>query len=704
MPRRLARPRARNYDAVAELVAERVEKTQGQDLGEAAAAGRPGGGLCGVGAELPAAGRGARRRCGAGTITVVGGRRCGRRVSTWSSTGACWAGCTCSARCWPGRGSGSCASPTTSARTRRWRCWRSASRSSAGCPSVVLADRMGCLKGGVVANVVVPTADYVRFAAHYGFRPDFCEAADPESKGIVENLVGYAKTDLMVPGADGSGEPFADLAAANAAAAAWCAEVNAAVHSRDLRGPGRAAGHRAGAAGPAAVAAGQHRPAGDPQGRPAVLRPVRLGPLLGADPADRRPGRGCTSTATGAAGHRGPATGEVVAEHPLVAPGEASILDEHYGGPRPAPRRAVRPKTAAEKAFCALGPTAEAFITGAAAAGNTRLGPELAELITLRAAHGDQAVPRRAGPGGRVRPLAGRRRPLHPRRRRRDTAAHARPGTPWCSSCPRSRPGRCPTTPSTAPPRDGSCREHAPPPALAAGPGRRAAPAEAGRDAPPRPRAAASPRRPNAGPPRSSCAPWSRPRSPPATPPTPAPGSRPPAFPVTKTLDEFDLAVSSIPPATFDYLASLEWIPRRENLCLVGPAGTGKCHLLVALGVAAVASRAPGPLLHRRRARRDPLPRPGRQHRRPGHRHPAPQRPDHLSTRSGSPRWTTPAPNCCSGSSPPPTNAAPSASPRHWPFESWGRFLPEHTTAVSLLDRLLHHANVVVTGGTQSCS
>jgi hypothetical protein len=23
----------------------------------------------------------------------------------------------------------------------------------------------------------------------------------------------------------------------------------------------------------------------------------------------------------------------------------------------------------------------------------------------------------------------------------------------------------------------------------------------------------------------------------------------------------------------------------------------------------------------------------------------------------------------------------------HWPFESWGRFLPEHTTAVSMLDR-----------------
>ena len=32
---------------------------------------------------------------------------------------------------------------------------------------MVLADRMGCLKGGVVANVVVPTPDYVRFATDY---------------------------------------------------------------------------------------------------------------------------------------------------------------------------------------------------------------------------------------------------------------------------------------------------------------------------------------------------------------------------------------------------------------------------------------------------------------------------------------------------------------------------------------------------------
>ncbi len=48
-----------------------------------------------------------------------------------------------------------------------------------GVPARVLADRMACLKGGVVANVVVPTPDYVRLAGHYGFAPDFCHASDP---------------------------------------------------------------------------------------------------------------------------------------------------------------------------------------------------------------------------------------------------------------------------------------------------------------------------------------------------------------------------------------------------------------------------------------------------------------------------------------------------------------------------------------------
>ena len=105
-----------------------------------------------------------------------------------------------------------------------------------GVPKVVLADRMACLKGGVVANRVIPTPDYVRFATHYRFRPDFCEAADPESKGIVEALVNYAKADLLVPLAV-LGESPVTVGAANAAAIAWCAEVNAAVHSETMAIP-----------------------------------------------------------------------------------------------------------------------------------------------------------------------------------------------------------------------------------------------------------------------------------------------------------------------------------------------------------------------------------------------------------------------------------------------------------------------------------
>ena len=59
-------------------------------------------------------------------------------------------------------------------------------------------------------------------------------------------------------------------------------------------------------------------------------------------------------------------------------------------------------------------------------------------------------------------------------------------------------------------------------------------------------------------------------------------------FPVHKTLAQFDLAESSIPPASHDYLVTLDWIGRADNLCLVGPAGTGKSHYLIGLGRAAV--------------------------------------------------------------------------------------------------------------------
>lgn len=155
-----------------------------------------------------------------------------------------------------------------------------------GVPRTVLADRMGCLKAGVVANVVVPTAEYVRFATHYGFRPDFCEAGDPQSKGVVEALVGYAKRDLIIPAELGVG----DVAGANAAAARWCAEVNAVVHSEICAVPDQRLARERELLGvlPSLRLEVGARPVSRKVDK--LSCPVRLGPLLGAEAADRRHG------------------------------------------------------------------------------------------------------------------------------------------------------------------------------------------------------------------------------------------------------------------------------------------------------------------------------------------------------------------------------------------------------------------------------
>jgi len=170
------------------------------------------------------------------------------------------------------------------------------------------------------------------------------------------------------------------------------------------------------------------------------------------------------------------------------------------------------------------------------------------------------------------------------------------------------------------------------------------------------------------------------------------------AFPVVKTLDELDRSVCSIPGPTLDYLATLEWITAAENLCLVGPPGTGKSHVLVSLGISAVhtghkvryftaadlvdtlyrglADNSAGKVIENL-LRNDlilvdevgfaPLDDTAAQ----------------LLFRLVSAAYERRALGIAS----------------HWPFDQWGRFLPEHTTAVSLLDRLVHHAHVVVTDG-----
>jgi DNA replication protein DnaC len=169
-------------------------------------------------------------------------------------------------------------------------------------------------------------------------------------------------------------------------------------------------------------------------------------------------------------------------------------------------------------------------------------------------------------------------------------------------------------------------------------------------------------------------------------------------FPVDKTLAEFDLAESSINRASHDYLITLDWIRRADNLCLVGPAGTGKTHYLIALGRAAV------------------------EH---GHRvryFTAVELIEHL--------WRAVADNTVGraieavcrheliiideiGFAPLDHTGCQLlfrliaaayerrsvAIASHSPFDQWGKFLPDQPTAVSLLDRLCHHAHIITTSG-----
>jgi transposase len=252
-----------------------------------------------------------------------------------------------------------------------------------GVPAVVLADRMACLRGGVVANVVVPAPGYVRFAAHYGFRPDFCEAGDPESKGLVENLVGYAKRDLVVP-ADGWDDPEA----ANRDAAAWCAEVNGRLHSETAAVPAERLLVERALLGPLPSL----RPTPLPTATRTVdrLRTVRYGSARYSVPGAFI-GRRVDLLVT--AGELVVSDGGAeVARHRLVGPGELSLHDAHYPGRAAGPARAVRPRTEAEDRFCALGPVAVAFLRAAAAAATPRLGAELAAIADLERSHGREAL------------------------------------------------------------------------------------------------------------------------------------------------------------------------------------------------------------------------------------------------------------------------------------------------------------------------
>jgi DNA replication protein DnaC len=59
-------------------------------------------------------------------------------------------------------------------------------------------------------------------------------------------------------------------------------------------------------------------------------------------------------------------------------------------------------------------------------------------------------------------------------------------------------------------------------------------------------------------------------------------------FPARKTLEEFDFTFQrSVKKTVIEHLGQLDFLHARENVILLGPPGTGKTHLAIALGIRA---------------------------------------------------------------------------------------------------------------------
>jgi transposase len=249
-----------------------------------------------------------------------------------------------------------------------------------GVPAQVLFDNPRTVTARHVAGAAVLNPELVRLAQHYRFRPHTAVPADPESKGKVEAVVRFSKSDLI------PFEGFASLDEANAAGRAWCLEVNAEPHGETKRPPAALLESERPLLRPLpalrpALACGEQRKVD----RLATIRfcsarysvPHRLvGTAVAVSATDRE--------LTVLAG------GVPVAHHPLLAPGECSIQDAHYPTPPPSGTRPLRPRTDSERAFLALGEQADRYLRAAAAQGTARLTERIDEALALAATRGEE--------------------------------------------------------------------------------------------------------------------------------------------------------------------------------------------------------------------------------------------------------------------------------------------------------------------------
>jgi len=273
-----------------------------------------------------------------------------------------------------------------------------------GVPTYLLTDNEKTVTDYHLCGIAVRNQSAVAVSRYYGVSIVTCVPYDPESKGGSESSVKVTKADL-VPTEYNLKEDYGSFGALERACRTLMGELNGRTHSVTRRVPAEML-----------------------EVEQAQLHPVPDTPYTAAFGESRCVSWSSTVSFRGArysvphtlAGGQAwvrAAADEVVimagvgsgatevARHPQVAPGQASIKDEHYPERRRHPLdRAPRATKASEEAFLALGDGAALYLVEAAATGVRSLERRMAQAVTLSTLHGAANVDRALG----IASMAGR--------------------------------------------------------------------------------------------------------------------------------------------------------------------------------------------------------------------------------------------------------------------------------------------------------
>ena len=187
----------------------------------------------------------------------------------------------------------------------------------------------------------------------------------------------------------------------------------------------------------------------------------------------------------------------------------------------------------------------------------------------------------------------------------------------------------------------------------------------------------------------------SRPRSPRASPPAAGCGSAPPGSPPTRRLEEFDFTFQrSVKKQVIEHLGQLDFLHAKQNVILFGPARDRQDTHLDRAGGPCVPRRPAGAVPHRdrmgRAAGRRATPRQARRGARPsradpvaglrrGRLHPVrpPSREPDVHARL------------------PPLRTRILIVTSNKPFSAWGEIFGDDMAATAMVDRLIHHAEIL---------